>query len=86
MSRPGLALGVGHETRWAHSLPFGVERTADRLLPPGARLADGPGCPPDRGRPMSGSSIPLSQVVGMTRVVRGSDRASEHPWLSAGAR
>ena len=54
MSARRLARRVGHETRWAHSLPFGVERTADRLLPPGARLADGPGCPPDRGRPMSG--------------------------------
>src|SRR3954454_20399621 len=54
MSWGRLARRVGHGTRWVHSLPFGVERTADRLLPPGARLADGPGCPPDRGRPMSG--------------------------------
>ena len=53
----GLAPGACHGTRWAHSLPFGVERTADRLLPPGARLADGPGCPPDRGRPMSGCQV-----------------------------
>ena len=38
--------------------PFGVERTANRLLPPGARLADGPGCPPDRGRPISPGQRP----------------------------
>ena len=65
-------MGPRHETRCSHSLPFGVERTADRLLPPGARLADGPGCPPDRGRPMSGarSPPPLRARTGCDGVAR----------------
>jgi hypothetical protein len=55
----GLARRAVDGTRLTHSLPLGVERPANRLLPPGARLADGPGCPPDRGRPMSTPSAPI---------------------------
>ena len=35
--------------------PSGLSERRTGFSPPGARLADGPGCPPDRGRPMSGN-------------------------------
>ena len=39
-------MGPRHETRCSHSLPFGVERTADRLLPPELGSPTAPVVPP----------------------------------------
>ncbi len=44
------------------SLPSGSSEPAHQLLPPGAWRVDGPGCPPDRGRPLSPGGSPCAVV------------------------